>query len=160
MLFRSADADANADARSVVMTRMQELSDRSPDLEVVLGQLQTTSPVQQTTPEPDEMATDVAGDEQLPQSVEEGSKYKCTCHPGDPDPDCPVHGLEPMEVGDALDVKKGVAEGQCNMTEAGEYCPKHGLEECGIMEYTGNWTNFGLEESDALSRLKTLAHGK
>ena len=35
----------------------------------------------------------------------EGKKYKCTCHPGDPDPDCPEHGLEPMEVGDALDVK-------------------------------------------------------
>jgi len=46
------------------------------------------------------------------------------------------------------------------MTEAGEYCPKHGLDECGIMEYTGNWTNFGLEESDALSQLKRLAHGK
>lgn len=35
----------------------------------------------------------------------EGKKYKCTCHPGDPDPDCPEHGLEPMEVGDELDVK-------------------------------------------------------
>ena len=53
-----------------------------------------------------------------------------------------------------------VNEAKCNMTEAGEYCPKHGLEECGIMEYTGNWTNFGLEESDALSQLKRLAHGK
>lgn len=37
-------------------------------------------------------------------------KYKCTCHPGDPDPDCPEHGLEPMEVGDALDVKEADAE--------------------------------------------------
>jgi hypothetical protein len=46
------------------------------------------------------------------------------------------------------------------MTEAGEYCPQHKLEECGIMEYTGNWTNFGLEESDTLSQLKKLAHGK
>jgi GNAT superfamily N-acetyltransferase/predicted nucleotidyltransferase len=46
------------------------------------------------------------------QGVAEGSKYKCSCHSGDPDPDCPVHGLEPMEVGDALDVKKGVAEGK------------------------------------------------
>ena len=45
------------------------------------------------------------------QGVAEGSKYKCSCHPGDPDPDCPVHGLEPMGVGDALDIKKGVAEG-------------------------------------------------
>lgn len=48
----------------------------------------------------------------------------------------------------------------CNMTEAGEYCPEHGLEECGIMEYSGNWTNFGLEESTELTRLKRLAHGK
>ena len=44
------------------------------------------------------------------QGVAEGSKHKCSCHPGDPDPDCPVHGLEPMDVGDALDVKKGVRE--------------------------------------------------
>ena len=50
------------------------------------------------------------GDNELDESVSEGSKYKCSCHPGDADPDCPVHGLEPMEVGDALDVKKGVAE--------------------------------------------------
>ena len=42
-------------------------------------------------------------EKQYKQGVAEGSKYKCTCHPGDPDPDCPVHGLEPMEVGDALD---------------------------------------------------------
>ena len=35
----------------------------------------------------------------------EGNGYKCTCQPGDPDPDCPKHGLEPMDVGDALDVK-------------------------------------------------------
>ena len=49
------------------------------------------------------------------QGVAEG-KYKCTCHPGDADPDCPVHGLEPMEVGDALDVKKGVTEGEPRKT--------------------------------------------
>jgi hypothetical protein len=36
------------------------------------------------------------------QGVAEGS-HKCTCNPGDADPDCAVHGLEPMEVGDALD---------------------------------------------------------
>ena len=55
----------------------------------------------------DETGAYIVDDEQ---GVAEGSKYKCSCHPGDPDPDCPVHGLEPMEVGDALDVKKGVAE--------------------------------------------------
>jgi hypothetical protein len=56
--------------------------------------------------------------------------------------------------------KQGVAEGQCNMTSEGEYCPEHGLKECGIYEYTGNWTNFGLEESDQLTQLKRLALGK
>jgi hypothetical protein len=121
-----ADADANADARSVVMTRMQELSD-SPDIEAVLGQLQTTNPnepveTEPTEPNPDQMAQDVAGDEQLPQSIEE--------------------------------------DAECNMTSEGEYCPKHGTVECGIYEYTGNWTNFGLEESDQLTQLKRLALGK
>jgi hypothetical protein len=56
--------------------------------------------------------------------------------------------------------QQGVAEGQCNMTAEGKYCPEHGLEECGIYEYTGNWTNFGLEESDELTQLKRLALGK
>lgn len=45
----------------------------------------------------------------LESAIDEG-KNKCTCHPGDPDPDCPVHGLEPMDVGDALDVKEDVVE--------------------------------------------------
>jgi len=53
--------------------------------------------------------------------LEEGSKYKCSCHPGDPDPDCPVHGLEPMEVGDALDVK----EGDFTKTPSGDYRNMH-----------------------------------
>jgi hypothetical protein len=35
--------------------------------------------------------------------ITESKKPKCTCEPGDKDPDCPVHGLEPMGVGDALD---------------------------------------------------------
>ena len=51
-------------------------------------------------------AGDMPGEESE-EGVAEG-KYKCTCHPGDADPDCPVHGLEPMEVGDALDVKEGL----------------------------------------------------
>ena len=377
-----ADADANADARSVVMTRLQELSSASPDVEAVLGQLQTTNPAE---PEPDDMAQDVEGDEQLPQSVEEqgvaeeqldeidfsnelgklaisdeeiighstksgtiGSRtvylfkngsdriyffagdkkidallylhqdrlmamknfsenkgliynlfqyvvgmlkqkiklsavdkltpdgikwivnqstkangFTITDGKGQPidaknlyaewdkartsgqhgpteivikeskigmklrenenrlmpmdifgatmlvnsteymsdlyeskeqgvaegsdsytvanDPDKPgMYSYK--EIGHALqsghsdnakiyknnkflstisDARKSdVAEDQCNMTTEGEYCPKHGLEECGIYEYTGNWTNFGLEESDELTRLKKLALGK
>ena len=125
-----ADADSDADARSVIMTRMEELSDQSPDIQAVLGQLQTNDPVEPDTQDPAALAADVAGDEQLPQEVEEATT--------------------------------------CNETHAGEYCPEHGLEECGMAggnvapleEYSGNWTNFGLEESDALAQLKQLAHGK
>lgn len=117
-----ATADANADARSVVMTRMQELSDQSPDIEAVLGQLQTTNPT-----EPVEPAEPV---DQAAQSMKEA------------------------------DDLSSIEEAQCNMTEAGEHCPKHGLEECGIYEYTGNPTNFGLEESNQLDQLRRLAFGK
>jgi len=39
----------------------------------------------------------------IEQLIFEGKEYKCTCEPGDKDPDCPKHGLEPMDVGDALD---------------------------------------------------------
>lgn len=102
-LHELADADANADARSVVMARMQELSGQSPDIEAVLGQLQTANPA---APEPDQMAQDVASDEQLPQSMEEADD------------------LSSLE------------------------------------EYTGNPTNFGLEESTAIQQLRKLAHGK
>ena len=116
-LSELADANADADARSVIMTRMQELSDFSTDIEVVLGQLQTTKPAEPPA-------------DQNTQSMKEA------------------------------DDLSSIEEAQCNMTEAGEHCPKHGLEECGIYEYSGNWTNFGLEESDELARLKKIALGK
>jgi len=247
-----ADADANADARSVILTRMEELASESPDVEAVLGQLQTTnpgSPELDAQPDAEELGQEVAGDETLPQEVEESQLNEYLVKAGMPVEDVltlnlfqdfdPVEGaaaqipefanssqwkqvmrkyapianmlekkllaqkrpltdaeaeaveqtwydgsdayddceieylidiydqqidtLEALLAGNLTDeefLEQGVAEGQCNMTEAGEYCPKHKLEECGIMEYTGNWTNFGLEESDALSQLKKLAHGK
>lgn len=78
------------------------------------------------------------------------------------------------------DLTKGgssVIEGSCNHTMEGEYCPEHGLMECGTVaggmapvmgerakmtEYTGNITNFGLEEGKSegdvmLARIKSLA---
>lgn len=214
-----ADANADADARSVVLTRMEELSKLSPDVEAVLGQLQTTNPVEPVGNPADAAALgqEVAGDEQLPQSVEEGRDDEATefyVYIGSEDAgqwigsivkdggkwrEMGGEGTKPHNWGSAYmsylspdevmqwirqDYRRGytvegpffsdaeaydyaeqmgfddVMESQCNMTEAGEYCPKHGLEECGIMEYTGNWTNFGLEESDAVSQLKKLAHGK
>jgi hypothetical protein len=62
------------------------------------------------------------------QSEELGEgKHKCSCHPGDADPDCPVHGLEPMEVGDALDVKEGVAD-SLPMADAVKVLKQYGAE--------------------------------
>ena len=75
-----ADADANADARSVVMARMQELSS-SPDIEAVLGQLQTTNPDEmgQEVDNDEQMPMDTNGDdEQLPQDVDESWKDTAT----------------------------------------------------------------------------------
>ena len=114
-----ADADADADARSIVIARMQEMSSL-PDILAVLDQLQLDQPNDQkpAQPQPDELAPTA----QVSQGVEESAN--------------------------------------CNMTAEGEYCPEHGLEECGIYEYTGNWTNFGLEENDQVTQLKRLALGK
>jgi len=195
-----ADADADADARSVIMTRMEELSDQSPDIQAVLGQLQTSNPAEPEA-QPDA--------EELGQEVKASSLNEfALTHGGDSDENMPAiimnymqqnypsvikqfgemtvyevindrdsmgyyrpeemknKDLDDLVMGviDILEANYGdeqdVEEAQCNMTEAGEYCPKHKLEECGIMEYSGNWTNFGLEESDALAQLKQLAHGK
>jgi hypothetical protein len=106
-----AAADANADARSLVIARMQELSSRSPDIESVLDQLQLNS-------------------------------------------------SQPSQNVDEADDLSSIEEGQCNMTESGEHCPIHGIQECGVMEYTGNPTHFGLEEDTAILELRRLAHGK
>jgi hypothetical protein len=113
-----ADADADADARSVIKARMQEMSKYSSDIAAVLDQLQADEP---DNVEPAAPAQDVGADEQLPQEVKE--------------------------------------EAMCNETHAGEYCPEHGLEECGVYE-SGNWTNSSLEESNQITQLKRLAHGK
>jgi hypothetical protein len=37
----------------------------------------------------------------------------------------------------AAEKKQGMIEGSCNMTMEGEYCPEHGLMECGSMEEDG-----------------------
>jgi len=38
---------------------------------------------------------------------------------------------------DQLDKNTEIKEGSCNMTAEGEYCPEHGLAECGYMESMG-----------------------
>jgi hypothetical protein len=264
-----ADSDANADARPVIMARLQELAPNSPEIAEVLAQVGDIEQNGEETIDPAELAADVDSDEQLPQEVEEDqltegriideasealdhilNRFKFEVKQfeqgGELDSDLyealfdyyadkgempyavakakagdPINwvseklnqylgidegmldefGIDtlnqlashPMagplaaaggaalggvigkgieKAGDwyknrkekqALDKQQAVAEGSCNHTMEGDYCPEHGLEECmmaPMTEYTGNWTNFGLEESDALTRLKALAHGK
>jgi hypothetical protein len=148
-----ANANANADARSVILTRLEELSDSSPDIQAVLGQLQTTNPQEPIEPAVSaEPAPDAEVAAQLPpgqEPMEEGVLGTA------------LGGLVGGAIGGPLGAIAGaglgqaqtqggspVIEGSCNSTMEGEYCPEHGLAECGIMEYSGNWTNFGLEESD------------
>jgi hypothetical protein len=54
-----------------------------------------------------------------------------------------------------------VAEGSCNMTAEGEYCPEHALAECGSMSEMGTVAGSMapvIGESDALlARIKSLA---
>jgi hypothetical protein len=69
---------------------------------------------------------EIAAFNQQGEELGEG-KHKCTCHPGDADPDCPVHGLEPMDVGDALDVKEGVAA-SLPMADAVKVLKQYGAE--------------------------------
>lgn len=56
---------------------------------------------------------------------------------------------------------KGVAEGQCNMTEAGENCPVHGVAECWVGEVATDpkgWKQpTGAAFESSLARIKSLA---
>ena len=55
-----------------------------------------------------------------------------------------------------------VDEGACNMTAEGEFCPEHGLEECGMYEGDYGLTLTPTAESREfdLDRLRKLALGK
>lgn len=59
--------------------------------------------------------------------------------------------------------KNHLDEGSCNKTMEGEYCPEHGLTECGYMESVDDPINYNAAvtgsyyESDELARIKKLA---
>jgi hypothetical protein len=80
---------------------------------------------------------------------------------------------KPYDSGRLKPFQKTVSEGSCNMTMEGEYCPEHGLMECGSMyEGTDDPINYNaaitgsyyegketdIQEGDALlARIKSLA---
>jgi hypothetical protein len=193
-----ADRDANADARQVVLNRMQELSD-DPDVMKVINSLNIDATATMNPPEqtPADLETDqevqemLGGDasdqfiadisikepeEEMDEAVKnphtqtedpEGTKEKAypeyaqdlesiLKHAGVPAekreaPDyesemdeaanpgvtpADIDGV-PNEVDETAGVLSPINERQCNMSEAGEMCPVHGLKECGIEEGWG-----------------------
>jgi hypothetical protein len=73
-------------------------------------------------------------------------------------------GTAGQMIGDKLG-GEDLDEGQCNMTEAGESCPVHGLKECGMYEASALQGQYGhsgrmkpvAENSTFLDRLKELS---
>jgi hypothetical protein len=162
--------DANADARQIVLNRMQELSN-DPDVMKVITSLnvdpeatmnppeQTPADLEPTTQEavkdPADQTEDPAGTREkaypeyaqdlssilkhagVPAQERKAVDYEPeldeTANPGVTPAD--IDGV-PEEVDETAGVLSPINEKKCNMTEAGESCPVHGMDECwsGSME--------------------------
>ena len=188
-----ADEDANADARQVILNRMQELGD-DPDVMKVITSLNIDADYEMNPPE--QTPADLDADQEpvqetdypeyaqdlssilkhagVPAQEREAPDYEPevaeTANPGvtpadidgapkqELDEFAPLaaaigsalgraavgsaagtikQGLAGMAgsaignaVGDAVSNDKEIDEAQCNMTEAGESCPMHGMSEC------------------------------
>jgi hypothetical protein len=62
----------------------------------------------------------------------------------------------------AAEKKQGMTEGSCNMTAEGEYCPEHGLMECGSMEEDGGAVGMPYsmgENNEIVQNVKKLTDG-
>lgn len=77
--------------------------------------------------------------------------------------------LSTFETMDAITGHGIASEGQCNMTHEGQYCPRHGLRECGAYESADDPMNYNAaitgsyyedQKTDDLARLKYLALAK
>lgn len=198
-LYALAQEDANADARQVVINRMQELS-QDPDVQKVINSLNidataTMNPPEQTPADldadqksMDEMLGGDASDdfiadvsikepgEEMEEAVKDpatqtedpaGTREKAypeyaqdlmsilkhagvpakermapdyepeldeTANPGVTPADIDGVPEEELDEVDGSGVLSPINEKKCNMTEAGESCPVHGLKECGAYE--------------------------
>jgi len=186
-----ADGDANADARQVVLNRMQEL-DQDPDVMKVITSLNIDATAEMNPPEQtpadlgsaedkvEEMLGGDASDEFIQDisikeprdEMEEAVKDPAdqTEDPADtkqpaypeyaqdlssilkhagvpaqerPAPDYELEvaetanpGVTPADI-DGVPTEELDEASRCNMTEAGESCPVHGLKECGMEEGWG-----------------------
>ena len=208
-----ADRDANADARQVVLDRMQELSS-DPDVMKVIASLNIDADAVMDPPEAtpadldsqaDKMEEMIGGDaaddliddvsiDELESGMEESAKdtaypeyaqdlESILKHAGVPAEKRPAPDYEtamdedanpgitpadidgvPAEVDEAENLSP-FTEGQCNMTDAGEMCPEHGMVICPMEPATALQGQYGHsgrmqpvdKDSSFLDRLKELS---
>jgi len=157
-----AQRDANADARQIIMNRMQEL-DSDPDVMKVITSLNIDATAAMNPPE--QTPADLDTDQDMKEAVKdprtqtedpEGTKEKpypeyaqnlssILKHAGVPAQERPAPdyepeldemsnpGVTPADI-DGVPAEELDEASRCNMTEAGESCPVHGLRECGMEE--------------------------
>jgi hypothetical protein len=154
-----AQRDANADARQVILNRMQEL-DQDPDVMKVITSLNIDSTAEMNPPEQtpadlqptDEAVKNPADQTEDPEGTKEkvypeydqdlGSILKHAGVPAEerPAPDYEPEldeeanpGVTPADI-DGVPTEELDEASRCNMTEAGKSCPQHGMDECGMEE--------------------------
>ena len=214
-----ADRDANADARQIVLNRMQEL-DQDPDVMKVITSLNIDATAEMNPPEQtpadldseedkvEEMLGGDASDEfirdisikepkdEMEEAVKdpadqtedpEGTKQPAypeyaqdlssiLKHAGVPAQERPAPdyelevaetanpGVTPADI-DGVPTEELDEASRCNMTEAGESCPVHGLKECGMYEASALQGQYGhsgrmkpvAQDTGFLDRLKELS---
>jgi hypothetical protein len=141
--------DADADARQIIYDRMQELADH-PDVRAAMSEFtmdQQTPTAEPAEPvaeikDPADQTEDPEGTQQ-PDYDEYADSLKNILQRAGVDDT--VKAAPPYEASVEEDAQPGVVadfdeaenlspfteEGKCNMTEAGEMCPQHGMMECG-----------------------------
>jgi hypothetical protein len=151
--------DADADARQIIYDRMQELADH-PDVRAAMSeftmdqQTPTTDPAEPVAEikDPADQTEDPEGTDQ-PNYDEYADSLKNILQRAGVDDT--VKAAPPYEASVEEDAQPGVVadfdeaenlspfteEGKCNMTEAGEMCPRHGMMECGMEEAELNELN-------------------
>jgi hypothetical protein len=142
--------DADADARQIIYDRMQELSN-DPDVRAAMSEFtmdqktpadEPAEPMGETVKDPANQTEDPEGTTQ-PDYDEYADSLKNILQRAGVDDT--VKAAPPYEASVEEDAQPGVVadfdeaenlspfteEGKCNMTEAGEMCPQHGMMECG-----------------------------
>jgi hypothetical protein len=194
--------DANADARQVVLNRMQELAD-DPDVMKVITSLNIDATAAMNPPE--QTPADLGADDSDMQEAVKDPETQTEDPEGTGQPDYPEYAQDldnilkhagvpaeprpapdyetamdetanpgitpadidgvPEEMEEAENISPFTEASRCNMTEAGETCPVHGVNECGMEEATALQGQYGHSgrmqpvEKDVsfLDRLKELS---